>query len=76
MAITIQFNGGKLLERRQAKGLSRAKLSEMSGVSPLMIQNYETGRNTNPGIESLAKLALALGCMIENLIDATVDDGA
>jgi transcriptional regulator with XRE-family HTH domain len=40
-------------------------------VKPLMIQNYETGRNANPGVESLGKLALALGCLIEDLIDAS-----
>lgn len=52
---------------RKAWGLSRSKLSEISGVSDTAIGNYETGLSV-PRIDLLAKLAKTLGVSINWLV--------
>lgn len=55
---------------REASGLSQSGLAELSGVSFRMIQHYEQGVkdiNKAQGI-TLYKLARALNCSIENLL--------
>jgi transcriptional regulator with XRE-family HTH domain len=61
----------KLKTIREASGLSQAKLAEISGVSPRMIQHYEQGVkdiNKSQGI-TLYKIAQALNCKIEELLE-------
>lgn len=56
---------------REESGLSQNKLSEVSGVSPRMIQKYEQGVkdiNKAQGI-TLYKIAQALNCKIEDLLN-------
>lgn len=60
-----------MMERR---GLNQRELSERSGVPQPMISNIVTGVVPNPGIQSLAKLARALRCLVDDLI--TDDDAA
>ena len=56
---------------RTEKGLTQAKLAEVSGVSLAMIQKYEIGvKNINKAqVTTLFKLAYALGCSIEDLLE-------
>lgn len=56
---------------REAREISQAKLSELSGVSIRMIQHYEQGVkdiNKAQGI-TLYNLAKALNCKMEALLD-------
>lgn len=53
----------RLMRARSAKGLSKHELEELSGLSRGAIKAYERG-NTLPRIDSLAKLAEALGVSI------------
>jgi transcriptional regulator with XRE-family HTH domain len=46
--------------RRALQGLSQAELAKMAGISPQTISNVETGYY-KPSIETLGKIALALG---------------
>ena len=62
---------GNLRAYREASGLSQNKLAESAGVSPRMIQHYEQGVkdiNKAQGV-TLYKIAQALNCKIENLLE-------
>jgi transcriptional regulator with XRE-family HTH domain len=48
--------------------LSIAELAEKTGLNRVTIGRYESGVDTNPGLESLAKLAEALGVEVSNLV--------
>jgi transcriptional regulator with XRE-family HTH domain len=61
----------KLKELRTAKKMSQGELSEKSGISIRVLQNYEQGvRDLNGiGIKRAKPLADALGVRIEDLIE-------
>lgn len=61
----------KLKAIRESKGLSQAKLSEISGVNIRMIQHYEQGyKDINKAQAiTLYQVAKALECKIENLLE-------
>lgn len=50
----------KLKEQREAKGISKKKLSEMSGVSRPVIIKMESGEPVSIKTDTLDALALAL----------------
>lgn len=56
---------------RTEKGLSQAELAEKSGVNYRMIQKYEYGEKdlNKAKAETVCKLAKALGCRMEDLVD-------
>lgn len=56
---------------RQALGMSQGQLAEISGVNVRMIQHYEQGvKDINKAQAiTLYKLAQALSCQMENLIE-------
>lgn len=56
---------------REATGLSQAKLAEVSGVNKRMIQYYEQGvKDINAAAAlTLYRLAQALGCTVEDLLE-------
>ena len=61
----------KLAEIRQKNGLSQSQLAKISGVKVSMIQFYEQGVKDINKAQAMAvkKLAQALGCAMEDLID-------
>lgn len=58
----------KIKEVRKSKGIKQNQLAEMLGVTPSTVAQYESG-NHNTKIETLEKVASALGCSIVDLID-------
>lgn len=61
----------KLKEFRKFRGMTQAKLSEISGVNLRTLQDYEQGSkdiNKVAGI-TLYKLAQALNCRVEDLLE-------
>ena len=54
---------------RREKGLSQAELSEKIGVSQNTISQWETGVR-KPDIIHLKKLALALNCTTDELLES------
>lgn len=56
---------------RSEAGISQSKLSELSGVNLQMIQKYEQGvKDINKAQgETLYKLAQALKCNVEDLLE-------
>ena len=61
----------KLSEIRKARGFTQQDLSEASGVTLRMIQLYEQKQNdiSKAQVTVVIKLAKALGCEVEDLID-------
>ena len=58
-----------VIEQRQAARLSMSKLSELSGLTRQMISYIESGQRI-PTIDSIAKLATALGTTPSALLSA------
>ncbi len=55
---------GKMIEAREAKGLSQRELAEMSGVKQPAIARMENLKST-PQIDTLLKLLVPLGYTLE-----------
>ena len=53
---------------RQEKGISQDRLSKLADLSLNSVVNVESGANPNPTIETLAKIAFALGVGVDDLI--------
>ena len=58
--------GEKLKNLRKEKNLSIKKLSELSGLSPVQISNYEHNHYV-PNAINLNKLVMALNCNYDDL---------
>ena len=53
---------------REAKGLSQEKLARLADVANNTLIKMETGENKNPTLETLKKVAKALGVSVDELI--------
>lgn len=53
---------------RTKKGLSQGKLAQLADVSNNTIVNIEAGRQDNPTIEAIKKLANALSISVDELL--------
>jgi DNA-binding XRE family transcriptional regulator len=58
----------KIKKLREKKGLSQEKLARLADVSNNTIVNIESGKQTNPTIETVSKIAKALDAKIEDLL--------
>jgi predicted transcriptional regulator len=63
---------GQLKGAREAKGLSLADLTELTGMDRSALSKLETGQRTNPTVETLVRYAEAVGKrLVVALADAT-----
>lgn len=53
-----------LKQEREGQGLTLAKLSELTGIDQAALSKLETGANANPTLQTLYRIALALGKVI------------
>lgn len=60
--------GTKIKEIRKQKGLTQKQLGDLCGIADSNIRKYENGKQ-NPKIETLQKIADALGCDIFDLTE-------
>ena len=58
----------KVKQLREKLGLSQEKLARLADVSNNTIINIEAGKQDNPTIDTLKKVAKALGIPVEDLI--------
>ena len=58
----------KILEYRQAKGMTQEKLSSLSGIRRSNISRYENGRRV-PKLSDIKSIAEALNCTIDELFE-------
>jgi len=69
MAESSKNNIAKTVKRlREKMGLSQEKLARLADVSNNTIINIEAGKQNNPTIETLKKIAKAFNMPIEDLI--------
>ena len=68
--MSSMLTGQKLRAIRALKGVSQAKLAEISGVSPTAIAQYETGRR-DLRADTIRKLCDALGVQVTYKVDGT-----
>jgi len=69
MAQSSKNNLAKTVKRlREKMGISQEKLARLADVSNNTIINIEAGKQNNPTIETLKKIAKALNVPIEDLI--------
>lgn len=54
---------------REAKGLSQEKLARLADVANNTLIKMESGENKNPTLETLKKVAKALGVSVDELIN-------
>ncbi len=62
------LESNKVKKLREKLGLSQEKLARLADVSNNTIINIESGKQTNPTIETVKKIANALGVSIEDLV--------
>lgn len=64
-------NPTRLEATRRAAGMSRKKLSELSGISSRVIERYEQGRTdiNDASASHVRNIAKALGCQMENIMN-------
>ena len=61
----------QLKEAREAKGMSLADLTELTGMDPSALSKLETGQRSNPTVETLVRYAEAVGKrLVVSLADA------
>jgi len=69
MAQSSKNNLAKTVKRlREKMGISQEKLARLADVSNNTIINIEVGKQNNPTIETLRKIAKALNVPVEDLI--------
>lgn len=69
MAESSKNNIAKTVKRlREKAGLSQEKIARLADVSNNTLINIEAGKQDNPTIETLKKIAKALNAPIEDLI--------
>ncbi|WP_034639297.1 helix-turn-helix domain-containing protein [Desulfofalx alkaliphila] len=61
--------GEKIQKLRESKNWSQQHLEEVSKVTQSSISRIEKGILNNPGIETLRKIATALGVTISELLE-------
>lgn len=59
----------QLKKERLKKGITQIELSEKSGVKQSIISNIETGDTKNPRLDTALRLAAALGCRLDDLVE-------
>lgn len=61
----------RLKQHREAAGLSQSELARLSGIKLQTIQHYEQGFRDLNGARAITvyKLANALGCTVEDLLE-------
>lgn len=64
---------GRLRSVRKRCGLTQPELAEASGVSLSLIRKIEQGERENTRIDTLRRLAVALGCSVTTLLGPSPD---
>lgn len=65
---TNQNLANNIKRLREAKGLSQEKLARLADVANNTLIKMESGENINPTLDTLKKVAKALGVSVDDLI--------
>ena len=61
----------RILEIRHGLGITAREVAEKAGMHPVMWSDVERGKNTNPTLSTLRRIADALGVTVGDLVDGT-----
>jgi XRE family transcriptional regulator of biofilm formation len=61
--------GDRVKQLRDARGLTQADLAEQTGLHRVYLTQLEAGVKTNPQLDTLRRLAKALGVTVGALVD-------
>jgi transcriptional regulator with XRE-family HTH domain len=61
--------GDRIRRRRDFLGLSQQDVAELTGMPQTIISRIERGVNKNPGADVLKRLATALRCSVDWLLE-------
>ena len=61
--------GNNIKKLRQEKGISQDKLSKLADISLNTVVRIELDQNPNPTLETIQKLAKALGVSLDDLVN-------
>lgn len=64
-----------LEQERKKRNMSQQKLAEVSGVAQQTISKIESEYSTNPGIETMYRLATGLGCELGDIYKPESQEG-
>ncbi|GIW49165.1 MAG: hypothetical protein KatS3mg079_641 [Caloramator sp.] len=64
----------RIKELRKKRNMTQRQLALISGVAKSYINELESGKYNNPSAEVLCKLAKALRCSINELVDCEGDE--
>ena len=59
------FSAANLIRMRKEQGFSQDQLARRSGLATVTISKLEEGKNTDPKMSTIRKLATAFGCPLE-----------
>lgn len=59
--LMLHYLMSELKKERERQNLSMAQLSEKTGIDQAALYRLETGKNTNPTLETMNRIAAALG---------------
>ena len=65
---TNQNLANNIKKLREAKGLSQEKLARLADVANNTLIKMESGENQNPTLDTLKKVAKAVGVRVDDLI--------
>ncbi|PIR02711.1 MAG: hypothetical protein CO031_02080 [Candidatus Nealsonbacteria bacterium CG_4_9_14_0_2_um_filter_37_38] len=68
MSRELSTIGENIRYHRKKLGLSQDKLSKLAEVAYNTVVKIESGENPNPTIDTLTKIAKALGVSVDNLL--------
>jgi transcriptional regulator with XRE-family HTH domain len=66
----VSLFAARLRERRHGVGLTQIELAKQAGVTPTYVGRLESG-GAAPGIDTVARLATALGTTVHDLLPLT-----
>jgi transcriptional regulator with XRE-family HTH domain len=68
MSKEISIIAKNIKKYREKKGISQDKLSKLAGITLHTITKIESGATSDPRIETVKKIANALGVSVDDLI--------
>ena len=66
---SAQTVADRLMELREERGLSQARLAELAGVDRKTINRIENG-HFSPSLDTLTRLSVVLKCRLADLVEA------
>ena len=68
--------GANVLRRRRLAEMDQTVLARTAGIDRAHLWRIETGRCQNLELDTVAALAAALGCRVDDLLDARAESAA